>query len=181
MSRRLAIIVVAIVCLLLIGANIFALYKFRSAIRDVEWNSTVTELTKDSVEANTGTMQFFRDRTLSMTFDKVEYLPSGLHLHGYVGNSSNIEIDSASLKFNAMDQPFKLRNDWEKKDDLNRDLYSWSPPTIGNAQTPTLPNLPPGHQDEFDVTIPNVKQNKDGINVTLALQNERYSYPFSVQ
>jgi len=41
---------------------------------------------------------------------------------------------------------------------------------------PRAPNLAPGSQASFEITIPNVKQIKSGVRTEVAFSGERYGY-----
>jgi hypothetical protein len=50
------------------------------------------------------------------------------------------------------------------------------PDQIGQAQAPTIPVLAPGEQEPFEITIPNVTQQTDGLELVVTFPGEIYSY-----
>jgi hypothetical protein len=147
--------------------------KLRSRILELEWADQVKGSYLDTIEPNVGTIQFLRrDYTIELT--RVNYTPSGLVLDGYVGNPTQIWISSLTLQFTAY-EPLSSQRD-KFSSEQSQYFFIFSVETIGSAQAETIDNLSPGGRQPFHVAIPNVRQTKDGVQLTVAFSGERYSY-----
>jgi hypothetical protein len=125
---------------------------------------------QDFVLPTVNTIQFLR-RGYSITLDKVEYTQNGLLLAGSLGNATQLWLTSVALNFSARSYPYKFR---EKIIGDQFFLYS-NQMEIGTAQT-TVSALNPGSTASFEVTIPNVKQTSDSIEIAVWFSGERYQY-----
>ena len=149
--------------------------KLQSRIQELEWIDEVRgqDSYSDAVEPNVGTIQFLR-RGYAIEFTKVIYAPSGLVLDGFVGNPTQIWISSLTLQFTAYEPRSAQRDKFFKEN--SHTFFIFSVETIGSAQTETINILPPGGRQPFHVVLPNVRQTKDGMQLTVAFSGERYSY-----
>jgi hypothetical protein len=127
----------------------------------------------DLVTPEVNTIQFL-PRGYSITFDSVQYTQEGLALTGKVGNPTQLWISSLALKFTARRYAYTFRDKW-------RESYNsgWIPSDsnwdIGTGQT-TVGLLNPGTSVPFSVTIPNVTQTSNQIQIEVDFSGERYSY-----
>jgi hypothetical protein len=130
---------------------------------------------QDFVQPTVNTIQFLR-HGYSISFEKVEYTQNGLVLSGRVGNPTDLWISSLALNFSARPYPYKIRDKWEKNN-IGSDFFGWweSDWDIGTAQT-TVGLLNPGSTSLFEVTIPNVRQTSDSIEIAVSFSGERYQY-----
>jgi hypothetical protein len=129
---------------------------------------------QDFVQPTVNTIQFLR-RGYSITLDKVEYNQNGLVLGGRLGNATQLWISSLALNFSARPYPYRIRDKWDK-DNGPGSLPWWEDDwSIGTAQT-AVGILNPGSTTGFEVTIPNVKQTSDSIQIAVWFSGERYQY-----
>jgi len=146
------------------------------ALEDHSFNQFVDGITSNSsfVVPEVNTIQFLR-RGYSITFDSVKYTQEGLALTGTVGNPTQLWISSLALKFTAKPYPYKFRDKWAENYRSGGFILLDSSWEIGTGQT-TIGALNPGSAVPFSVTIPNVKQTSDQIQIEVAFSGERYSY-----
>jgi hypothetical protein len=128
----------------------------------------------DLVSPQVNIIQFLH-RGYSVNFDSVNYTQEGLVLSGTIGNPTQLWISSLALKFTARPHLHTLRDKW-KALTWGRWLRFWADDwNIGSGQT-TVGFLNPGGTAPFSVTIPNVKQTSDGVQIAVQFSGERYSY-----
>jgi hypothetical protein len=129
----------------------------------------------DFVTPQVNTIQFLR-HGYSISFESVKYTQEGLDLSGTVGNPTQLWISSLALNFTAKPFPYKIRDKWEANYG-NKDFFPWWDTSwdIGSGQT-TVGVLNPGTSVPFHVTIPNVKQTPDSIQIAVSFAGERYLY-----
>lgn len=176
-TRRMSVLIIGLFVLVVaaVGAGVFLYQRLTTvakAQKDVAFDEFIDGMnaTTDFVQPTVNTIQFMH-HGYSITFDKVEYNQNGLLLSGQVGNPTHLWISSLALNFTARPYPYKIRDKWEQSsipwwaDDWN----------IGAAQT-TVGALNPGSTSPFEVTIPNVKQTSDGIQIAVSFSGERYQY-----
>jgi hypothetical protein len=125
----------------------------------------------DFVVPQVNTIQFLR-RGFSITFDGVKYTQEGLSLSGTIGNATELNLNSLAVNFIARPFPYKIREKWEKQSFFPWWNDEWN---IGSGQT-SVGFLGPGTSVPFSVTIPNVKQTSDSIQIAVSFSGERYSY-----
>jgi hypothetical protein len=151
-------------------------HRLQSRIEGLEWSDEVRgqDSYLDTVEPSVGTIQFLR-RGYTVEFTKVNYTPGGLVLDGFIGNPTQIWISSLTLQLTAYEPRSAQRTRFfrEKSHDS---LFFFFEESIGSAQTETIDSLPPGGRQPFHVTIPNIRQTKEGFQLTVAFSGERYSY-----
>jgi hypothetical protein len=181
-TRRLlvALIVLSTLFLLSVGGGFFAarwkLKAIEKTQKDLEFEEFVDGINsgQDFVQPTVNTIQFLR-HGYSILFDKVEYTQNGLALSGQVGNATQLWVSSLALNFSARPYPYKIRDKWDK-DNGPGFLPWWEDDwNIGTAQT-TVGVLNPGSTTPFEVTIPNVKQTSDSIQIAVWFSGERYQY-----
>jgi len=176
--KRLSIGLLSVSLLLIIftGLVLFLFWRKAKSIDEAQTNLRVDQAIAsyssdaDFVQPTVNTIQFLR-HGYSILFDKVEYTQNGLALTGQVGNPTLLWVSSLALNFTARPYPYKFRDKiaagpWA--------LYS-DEVNIGSAQT-TVGSLNPGSTSFFSVTIPNVKQTPDGVQIMVSFSGERYQY-----
>lgn len=144
-------------------------------LANLSWTERIFETVsrQDTINPDTGTIQFLRRAGLSITLTPVKYETAGLHLIGVVGNPRTIWISSATLRFEVR-QPWHLLL---REHENSRDSFFPFPATLGKAEAETIGLLAPSGVAKFDVTIPNVAQKADEtINIEVAVTGERYFY-----
>jgi len=172
-----------VLTLLIVASTVSLFLVFRWKARAIEETQekirfaqfvTIYEYGTDFVRPEVNTIQFLRRRGgYSILLDKVEYTPSGLVLTGKIGNPTQFWISSLALNFTARPTPSKIRDKWvAAKMPTARWVDDWN---IGTAQT-TVGDLNPGSTASFTVTIPNVKQTSDEVQVAVWFSGERYHY-----
>ena len=155
------------------GFQLWQLYRMRKDLADLKWSVAVQGHDGDNaITPDVGTIQFLKRGGYSIQLEAAKYTNEGLQLEGYVGNPTNIWVSNLSLKFSAQ------KNLYQYRDDFDKDEFSFyfGPPAIGEAQCSPITSLTPGARQPFNVTIPNVKQTKEGIRLVVAFTGERYSY-----
>ncbi len=108
------------------------------------------------------------------SFDSVQYTQEGLALTGTIGNATQLWINSLALKFTARSYAYMFRDKWRESYNSG---FIWLDSTsdIGTGQT-TVGLLSPGTAALFSVSIPNVKQTSNQIQIEVDFSGERYSY-----
>lgn len=155
------------------GFQLWQLHKTRKELADLKWNVEVQGHDNDNfITPDVGTIQFLRRGGYSIELKAAKYTGEGLHLEGFVGNPTNVWLSNLSLKFSATKNLYEYKDEFAK----NEVLFFFGPQAVGEAQCSPISSLSPGGRQPFDVTIPNVKQTKDGIRITVAFTGERYSY-----
>jgi hypothetical protein len=177
--RNLTIFLISISVLLILSTVSLTILGWRrlSTIEknrdDIEFGQFVTDfnVATDYVQPTVNTIQFLR-RGYSIDFDSVNYTQDGLVLSGTVGNSTNLWVSSLALDMTARPYPYKIKDKW-----LQGNRIPWWPDdwNIGRAQA-TVGSLNPGSTAMFHITIPNVKQTPDGIQIAVSFSGERYAY-----
>ena len=142
---------------------------------ELEWKMTDFRLREsfNVIQPETKTIQFLRRGCCSIQLDQVAYEPGGLRLAGYVGNPSSVYLVNVRLKFSA--------RKWASSIDYvhfqSKGVpFLWTPQEIGFARTNDIEIIPPGERRRFEVTIPNVKQTREGIQLYVSLASEHYSW-----
>jgi len=176
-TRRLAVFIVALAVLIVgCGVGVLAiLWKLRAIEKEQDVLRfaeavTVYKSNQDFVKPKLNTIQFLR-RGYSITFERVEYTQNGLLLAGTIGNPTQLWITSLALDFKVRHSPFAFRDKIEKDVHFltNKEM------DIGAAQT-DVGILNSGSTTAFEVTIPNVKQTQDEVEIAVSFSGERYSY-----
>lgn len=163
--------VAVLVTLALIGWR--KLKVIESTQDDIQFSQFVSDLnaSTDYVQPIVNTIQFLR-RGYSIDFDSVMYTQDGLVLTGTVGNATNLWISSLALDMTARPYPYKIKDKWLQGSKFVWWADAWN---IGHAQT-TVGTLSPGSTSIFHITIPNVKQTADGLQIAVSFSGERYQY-----
>jgi len=177
-TKRLSISVTVLAVLLILTAlsGFFVFNRKVKALdkaqKDLAFSLFITDtgVAEDFVQPTVNTIQFLH-RGYSILFEKVEYTQNGLVLSGQVGNPTHLWISSLALTFTARPYAYKIREQWDKQ------TYPWWSDewNIGTAQT-TVGTLNPGSTTPFEVTIPNVKQTSDNMQIAVSFSGERYQY-----
>jgi hypothetical protein len=169
-------IVLAILGVTLIGIETFQfwqLHKLQQDLAGMQWTNAIQERNDDSVVTpEVGTIQFLRKGGYSIHLETVKYTGDGLYLQGFVGNPLNLWLTNVSLKFTATKQLYQYQDDFRK----DHWAMIFGPTPIGEAQCSPIPSLSPGSRRPFEITVPNVKQTKEGVRLVVAFTGERYSY-----
>jgi len=180
-TKRLSIwaLIFFIVLLIVIasaGAGGFVFWKKAKALdavqKDLVFSLFITDInhSTDFVVPQVNTIQFLR-RGYSLTFDTVKYTQEGLFLSGTLGNGTELYLNSLAVNFVARPYPYKIREKFDKQT-----FPWWSDEwNIGSGQT-NVGMLGPGTSMPFSVSIPNVKQTADSIQIAVSFSGERYSY-----
>ena len=178
---RLALCILALVVVVSVGGLSFLFWRKAKTIgaaqKDLQFDQFVSDYNNstDFVQPEVSTIQFLR-RGYSVSFDHVEYTQNGLELSGVVGNPTQLWISSLALKFSARFYPYKMKDKWLKENSSIGPWVIWSDDwNIGSAET-SVGALNPGSTAPFKVTIPNVKQTSDEIEIAVSFSGERYQY-----
>lgn len=181
MRKKLIVVLSLVLTILVVGLVGWNTYKMRNLekqIADDRWEEVSDQMTKqDVLTPDVGVMQFVRGNTFTINLEKVDYGTNGLHLHGKIGNATNLYISNLALTFTVTKQIFEMREDFDKADKTNQEMFQYfGSPSIGNAQSSAISALTPGNVQDFDVTIPNVKQAKNPPRIVVTFSGERYGY-----
>ena len=149
------------------------LWRLFTKVDDLNFGQEVTDYNSvnDLLTPDVGVIQFMK-RGYTVTFDKLNYTANGLEVSGTVGNPTQLNLSSINLKLSARPFPYQV------KDKLKKDpffFYISDGFDIGSAQA-TVFFLGAGRTESFSMTIPNVKQTKDGFQIAVQFSGERYSY-----
>ena len=148
----------------------------RTSILDVEFSQAASQYAKSEglASPDVGVIQFLNNG-YSIHFDTVRYTQEGLFLSGRIGNPKELNVSTITINFSVRPYPYFVRSKWEK--DKSGSFYPYfGGYEIGSAQTSVSGNLMGGFTLPFSVTIPNVKQTKDPIQIAVAFSGERYNY-----
>jgi hypothetical protein len=161
-----------IVSLLVSGYCAWKLRDLSAKFDDLSFEHVASDYGYDNdlLTPNVGTIQFMH-KGYTVTFDTVSYTPGGLDVTGTLGNPTQLTLSSINLKLSARQYLFKNR---EK---ILKDPFFLYGDTgdIGSGQT-AITYLGPGKTATFAMTIPNVKQTSEGIQIVASFSGERYSY-----
>lgn len=164
------------IALISMGLSVFAgvmLSRLSKKVDDLNFGQEVTDYNSanDLLTPDVGVIQFMK-RGYTVTFDRLSYTANGLEVSGTIGNPTQLNLSSINLKLEARPFPYQV------KDKLKKDpffFYVTDGFDIGSAQT-TIFYLGAGKTESFAMTIPNVKQTKDGFQIAVSFSGERYSY-----
>ncbi len=180
--KKLSILAISLAVLLVLSVAALTFFGWRKAkfIAEAQKNLTFSQFvtdynnSTDFVTPQVNTIQFLR-RGFSIDFDSVKYTQEGLSLTGTIGNGTELYVGSLAVNFIARPYPYKIRDKWEKG--ASGDWIPWwyNDWNIGSGQT-TVGTLNPGSSVPFSVTIPNVKQTPDGLQIAVSFSGERYWY-----
>jgi hypothetical protein len=156
-----------------LGFSFWQIHGIKGQVADLRWDLALQDRNDDSViTPDVGTIQFLKRGGYSIQLEIAKYGGDGLYLQGFVGNPTNIWISNLSLKFSVTKNLYEYRTDFDK----DPTWFFFSVPTIGEAQCSPITTLSPGGRQPFEVSIPNVKQTKEGLRIAVAFTGERYSY-----
>jgi hypothetical protein len=180
--RRLVVVCFGVLALILFSLVVFAWWlrhqtkSLRTSILDLEFSQAASQYVKSESLASpdVGVIQFLNNG-YSIHFDTVRYTQEGLFLSGRIGNPKELTLSTITINFSVRPYPYSMRGKWEK--DKSEFFYPYfGGYEIGSAQTSVSGNLTGGFTLPFSVTIPNVKQTKDSIQIAVAFSGERYNY-----
>ena len=159
--------------LIIVGLAAWQIYKLRRDISELQWSNAIAERRDDSeITADVGTIQFMKKGGYSIQLNSANYTADGLHLAGTVGNPTRLTITNLALKFTATKQLYQYQDEFDKYPFV----MFLGPPPIGTAQCSPISYLGSGITAPFEITIPNVKQTKEGVRLVVEFTGERYSY-----
>jgi hypothetical protein len=166
-----------IIALVALSFSIWNAYTTRKAIDELEWADAVASnrAPGNEIVPDVGTIQFLKNG-YSISLEDVSYNANGLYMSGYIGNPTNLTLSNLTIQFTARQPIYSVREAFMKASPNSLDRIFISPEQIGTAQTKPISSLSPGMREHFDVTIPNVKQTKDSIDIRISFTGERYSY-----
>lgn len=124
----------------------------------------------NTISIEVGVIQFL-ERGYSVHLESVDYTEAGLVVTGRIGNPTNLWISSLTLNFRAVRPEYTAREEYLKKEFR----FFLGPEEIGKAQT-FIGLVEPGRTAPFRLTIPNVKQTSERIQLVVKFSGERYSY-----
>ncbi len=129
------------------------------------------------ISPTVGKIQFLK-RGFSIQLESVDYDQNGIALTGFVGNPTSLLVTNLTLVFTAR-KPLRLSKDAYLKQRHGMEASHFpGGDVIGSGQTKPIAALMSGTRAPFAVTIPNVKQSSDGLDLTVSFSGERYSYGF---
>ena len=151
------------------GYSLWRLHKVNESVEDLGFSITSSDYSHDNdlLTPDVGVIQFMR-RGFSITFDSVNYGQNGLAVTGTIGNPTQVTLTSLTLRLSARPFLYKIKD--KLKDDP---FYMYSGIEIGSGQA-NIGYLGPGRTAAFSLTIPNVKQTPDGLQIVASFTGERY-------
>lgn len=160
---------VAIVC---IGIEQFRYERvINTKLDNLDWRVAVADYDRENtISVEIGVIQFLK-RGYSITLDSADYTQAGLVVSGRIGNPTNRWLTSLTLNLKATRPLYTAREKYLK----SNFRYLLGPDEIGKAQT-QVGSVAPGKTATFRVTIPNVKQTSEGIQLEVTFSGERYFY-----
>jgi hypothetical protein len=163
------------VALIALVFSLWNFYKTRESILDLEWADAVNNdiYIGNSITPQVGTIQFLKNG-FSISLESVSYNVNGLNMTGFIGNPTNLFLSNLTIEFTARKPFYSFHDSFVKKDYVNRAFFS--PEQIGKGQTRPINILSPGMSARFEVTIPNVKQTEDTLDIKVSFTGERFSY-----
>lgn len=174
-KRRRNIVVASIIVLTLavLGVMTWQIHRMHKDVAGLQWANALHERDDDNeITTDVGTIQFLKKGGYSISFDSAKYTADGLYLHGVIGNPTWLIVSNLSLKFTATKPLYQYADDYDK----DPFVMLAGPPAIGEAQTSPIERLGSATTQPFEVTIPNVKQTKEGIRLVVSFSGERYNY-----
>lgn len=173
MRKRIWVTLVLVGIAGLLSFQSWQVHLLKGGLADLKWDLAVQGHNDDNViTPDVGTIQFLKRGGYSIQLIAATYTADGLHLDGFVGNPTNLWISGLSLKVSATKNLYEYRDDFQK----NEFSFFFGPQSIGEAQCSPIASLGPGAKQPFSITIPNVKQTKEGLRLTVEFTGERYSY-----
>jgi hypothetical protein len=181
-NRRLVALTVVVLIVVIGGAGVSAWWIYRekksmrASLRDIEFSQVASQYERDTnfASPDVGVIQFLKNG-YSIHFDIIRYTQEGLLLSGRIGNPKQLSVSTLTLGFSVQPYPYGVRDKWEK--DGSDGFYPYfGNYEIGKAQAGVTGTLFSGTTLPFSVTIPNVKQTKDPIQIAISFSGERYGY-----
>src|ERR1035437_637773 len=169
LNKRWRVVSITIIATLVAAQmlTVWQIFKLRKDVAGLRWSDAIRDREDDSViTPDVGTIQFMKKGGYSITLDTAKYTGDGLYLHGVIGNPTRLTVSSLSLKFTATKQLYQYQNDFNK----DPYLILFGPPPIGEAQCSPIAYFFSGSTQPFEVTIPNMKQTKEGVRLVVAFQ-----------
>jgi len=146
----------------------------KTEIIQLQWaDDVMSKNEEDTFNLQVGVIQFLR-RGYSIHIKNLKYSADGLTIEGILGNPLNITLHNVTIKLSATKNLWEYRKEWEKSRSSEFSFIYDEP--IGIGQSSVIAMLLPGGIAPFEVTIPNVKQTKEGIRIVVSFTGERYSY-----
>jgi hypothetical protein len=171
-KKNIIAIVILILVLGLLGLGFLQIKNLRSRIAEAEWTIVYqVELKEDTITPDVGTIQFLK-RGFSIELESIKYTADGLYLKGFIGNPLILWVSTLTIKFTVTKPLYEYKDEFAAKPYF---FFIGLQP-IGEAQTSPIASLAPKTKVPFEVTIPNVKQTKEGIRIAVAFTGERYAY-----
>lgn len=171
-KRHVGAITGAILFVGLQSVEAWQILNLRKRVADAEWSIGVqSKDQEDTITPDVGTIQFLK-RGYSIELESVKYTGEGLTLKGFIGNATNLSLTNLTLKFTVTKPLYAYRDEFRSSDWF----FFFGLQPIGEAQTSPIESLLPRSKGPFEVTIPNVKQTKEGVRIELRFTGERYSY-----
>lgn len=124
-----------------------------------------------------GTIQFLKNG-YSIQLESVVYKADGLYLAGCIGNPTILWLSNLTIQFTARPPLYSARDAFMKASPNSFERLFAASNQIGSAQTKPIATLGPGACEPFELTVPNVRQTKDGIDLRVSFTGERYSYRY---
>ena len=159
---------------LFIAALSFQFYeikKIKTSIEDIQWDLALNDKNQENTLTPDVGVSSFKNG-YSIELESVKYIGDGLYLKGFIGNPHFLSVYNLTLSFQAYKPLYEYREEFKK----NHFAFIFGLNMTGEAQSATIETLNPSQKALFEVTIPNVKQTKEGIYLTVTFKGARYSY-----
>jgi hypothetical protein len=171
---RWIVLAVALISLGLLTYTLITIRKMNKTLNDQSFSQMASQYANstDLLSPDVGVIQFMK-RGYTVQFDSVSYTPNGMEISGLLGNPTQLTLSGINLTISARPYLYQVKDKVEK----NPMVAYTNDFEIGSAQT-SIHYLAPGKTVSFSMTIPNVKQTKDGLQLAVSFANSDYSYGY---
>jgi len=171
---RWIVLAVAFIGLGLLAYTLIAIQKMNKTLDAQSFSQMASQYANstDLLSPDVGVIQFMK-RGYTVQFYSVSYTSNGMEISGLLGNPTQLTLSDINLTISARPYLYQVKDKLEK----NPTLAYTNDFEIGSAQT-SINSLAPGKTVSFSMTIPNVKQAKDGLQLAVSFANSDYSYGY---
>jgi hypothetical protein len=152
--------------------------KLEEFSKDQRWKLALhTDLdVYDPIQPTVGTIQFLKSG-FSIQLETVKYTGEGLNLKGFVGNPKYLTLYSVTLVTRVFKDPSTARDSYMKTMNPSGvfEFFFIDNELLGTGQSSPISRIAPGTREPFEITVPNVKQTKDPVVISMRMSGERYS------
>jgi hypothetical protein len=146
-----------------------------SDLRQMGWNVALDRHKEANIITNSvGVIQFL-ENGFSISLDSAEWKTEGLELTGRLGNSTNLQVSSLTLKIIAQRSINTLKEEFFNSEFTYPAYLFYVLDQIGTGQT-SIGTIERGGTASFKITVPNVKPSDKDLVYKVVFTGERYAY-----